>query len=234
MRPLRRAAIPALLLAAAGCRHALPPAPLPADWLTLVRPPRPFAALYRFSCCGRRDLVLTVRGDERAVAVSVAIPPGGAALAAWVDAEGGWVYRAKERCREPLPQGMLPLSASAALPLDPGMTALLLSGLLPEGTRELPGEMGWVGAAGRNLWWRARVAGPEAHWTRMIVGRNGEADPLVVAERREPETDPGLVPHDLVLKAGSVKAELTLREWRSSDPAAPPGWMSAPACGAGS
>jgi hypothetical protein len=68
----------------------------------------------------------------------------------------------------------------------------------------------------------------------LIVGRNGEAGPLVVAERREPGTDPGLVPHDLVLKAGSVKAELTLREWRSSDPAAPPAWMSAPGCGAGS
>ncbi len=230
MRPFGSAAIPALLLAVAGCRHALPPAPLPPDWQALVRQPQPFAAMYRFSCCGHRDLVLTVRGDEHALAVAVAVPPGGTALAAWVGTDGGWLNRVKERCRERLPRGVLPLSATASLPLDPELATLLLSGLLPAGARELPGQQGWVEASSGAFWWRARVEGPEPHWTRVIVGRVGEGTPLVVAERK----DPGTLPHTFTLTAGSVTADLALQEWRVSDPPAPPGWVSAPVCGGGS
>ncbi len=231
MRPPRSAAIPALLLVAAACRHVTPAAPLPADWQVLVRAPQPFAALYRFSCCGRRDLVLTVRGDGHALALGVTVPPGGIALAAWVEQDGGWVWRAKETCREPLPKGVLPLSATASLPLDPGMASLLLSGLLPDGAHETAGQQGWVEAAGGAFWWRARVEGPEPHWTRVVIGRVGEAGAVLVADRRDAG---GALPHTLALKAGSIKADLVLREWRPSDPPSPPPWASGPACEAGS
>jgi hypothetical protein len=229
VRPLRSAAIPVLLLAAAGCRHALPPVPLPPDWQALVKEPRPFAALYRFSCCGHSDLILTLRGDGRALSLAVAAPPGGTVLAAWVSADGGWLDHVNERCREPLPGGVLPLSTKASLPLDPELAALLLSGALPSGARELSGQLGWVEATSGAFWWRARVEGPQPHWTRVVIGRMGEGAPLVTAVR----SDRTALPHALTLTAGSVKAELALQVWREAETPAPPGWLSAPVCGGG-
>ena len=67
-------------------------------------------------------------------------------MAAWVEGAGGWVNRVKEGCREPLPKGVLPVSASSSLPLDPDLATLLLTGMLPPGARELPELPGWVEA----------------------------------------------------------------------------------------
>jgi hypothetical protein len=226
----RSAALLAALVVAAGCRHAVPPsAPLPAGWQALVVAPRAFSALYRFSCCGHRGLVLTVRGDGESLALSVAVPPGGTALAAWVGPGGGFVERVKQGCREALPPGVLPLAAGASLPIDPALAALLLSGLLPAGTRELPELPGWVEAASGGLAWRARVTGPEPHWTQVLLTRVGDATPAMSVVRTD---EGGRVPHRLVLTAGTVEADLDLQAWRPSGAPAPPAWLTAPECGA--
>lgn len=225
----RSAALLAALVVAAGCRHAVPPsAPLPAGWQALVVAPRAFSALYRFSCCGHRGLVLTVRGDGDSLALSVAVPPGGTALAAWVGPGGGFVERVKQGCREALPPGVLPLAAGASLPIDPALAALLLSGLLPAGARELPELPGWVEAASGGLAWRARVTGPEPHWTRVLLTRVGDATPAMSVVRTD---EGGRVPHRLVLTAGTVEADLDLQAWRPSGAPAPPAWLTAPECG---
>jgi hypothetical protein len=237
VRPHRRAAILALLLAAAGCRHALPPAPLPTDWQKLVVQPRPFAAIYRLSCCGYRDLVLAVRADSERLSLTIAVPPGGTAMAAWVEGAGGWVHRVKEHCREPLPKGVLPVSASAALPLDAELATLLLSGLLPGGAHELPEMPGWVEATAGGFLWRARVEDPGPHCTRVLVTRPGEQKLVLLADLEAPRSlVPGVlrVPRALSLVAGSVKAKLVLEAWQLSDAPSPPEWLSVPLCGGGS
>ena len=235
MRLHRKAAIVVLLLAAAGCRHAARPGPLPPDWQTLVSEPRPFAALYRFSCCGYRDLVLTVRTDGKRLSLTVAVPPGGTALSAWVESDGGWLRRAKEGCREPLPKGVLPVSASSSLPLDPRLATLLLTGLLPSDARELPELPGWVEATASGFSWRARVEGPEPRCTRVLVTHPGKESALLDAELESaPSRVSGVMPmpRAIQLVAGSVKAELILQAWQTSEPPAPPPWLSAPVCGA--
>ena len=226
----RNAALLAVLAVAVGCRHAVPPpTPLPAGWRVLAAAPRAFSALYRLACCGHRGLVLTVRGDGERLSLAVAVPPGGTALAAWVEPGGGFVERMKEGCREALPPGVLPVSADASLPIDPTLAALLLSGLLPAAARELPGMPGWVEATSGGLAWRAQVEGPEPHWTRVQLTRAGDGAPTMTAVRSD---DGGTVPHRLVLKAGSVEASLELQAWRPSAPPAPPDWLAAPVCGA--
>jgi hypothetical protein len=225
----------ALLLAAAGCRHAAPPAPLPPEWQTLVATPRPFAALYRLSCCGYRDLILTVRAGDRRLALTVAVPPGGTTMAAWIDGAGGWLNRVKEGCREPLPKGVVPVSASASLPLDPDWAMLLLAGMLPPGTRELPELPGWVEATTEALIWRARVEGPEPHCTRVLLTRTDGGEPVLVAALKSPlgyTAGVSTLPRGLSLVAGSVKVELTLQAWQTGEPPASPPWLSAPICGA--
>lgn len=235
MHPHRSATIVLLLLAAAGCRHAAPPGPLPQGWQTLVAAPRNFAALYRFSCCGHRDLVLTARAGDGRLSLSVAVPPGGTALAVWVAGEGGWVNRVREGCREPLQKDVLPVSASSSLPLDARLVALLLTGLLPRGAREMPELPGWVEATTEGYLWRARVEGPEPHCTRVLVARAGDENPLLVADIESPLGSASGVPsmpRALSLVAGSVKAELTLQAWQTSEAPSPPSWLSAPVCGA--
>jgi hypothetical protein len=234
VRRLRRAGILALLLAGAACRHAAPPAPLPDDWQTLVAEPSSFAALYRLTCCGHRDLILTVRSGVDTLSLTVVIPPGGTALAVWVDGEGGWLDRAKEGCRERLPRGVLPLSATASLPLEPQLTAVLLSGLLPPGSHELPEVAGWVEATTGGFTWRARVAGPPPHCTRVVVTRVGEEKPALVADLESPpRSAPGIasLARSLSLKAGSLRAELELRSWHTAEAPSLPPWLSAPVCG---
>jgi hypothetical protein len=211
----RNAALVMLVLvgAGAGCRHApTPAAPLPQDWRSLAQPPAGFAALYRFSCCGQRNLVLAVRSGGDRLSISVAVPPGGTSMSVWFAGDEGWVQRVKERCREPLPKGMIPLSKDAALPLDPGLAARLLSGLLPEDAHEEPMTPGWVEASNERFTWRARIEGPPARCTRILVFRHGEERPM--------------------LEAGSQRAEMVLQEWHSADPPQPPGWLALPDCGA--
>lgn len=234
MRLHRKAAILVLLLAAAGCRHAAPPGPLPPDWQTLVSEPRPFAALYRFSCCGYRDLILTVRADGERLLLTVAVPPGGTALSAWVESDGGWSRRAKEGCRESLAKGVLPVSANSWLPLDARLATLLLAGLLPSGARELPELPGWVEATTSGLSWRARIEGPEPHCTRVRVASPGKENALLDAELESaPSRVSGVMPmpRAISLVAGSVKAELILQAWQTSEPPPPPPWLSIPVCG---
>lgn len=205
-----------------------PPAPLPSDWSSLVRAPAPFTALYKLACCGQRGLLLAVRGGGGRVALSVAGPLGGVAAGAWVTGGQGWVERVKERCRKPLPFGMIPLSGGAALPLDADMAASLLSGLLPEGLHELPEAPGWVEGTVGGLRWRARVEGPHPHCTRVVAFRSGEAAPVLVADMRDPM---GVVPAAITFTAGAQKAELELQEWRPGEPPQAPAWLSLPACG---
>lgn len=231
MRPRRSAALLLLILAAAGgCRHLAPPAPLPADWQSLVAEPRPFSALYRLSCCGYRGLVLGVRADGERLSLTVAVPPGGAALAAWVGPDGGWVHRVKEGCRDPLPAGVLPISAKSSLPLDTRLAAMLLSGLLPADAREVRQAPGWVEASTSGLRWQARVEGPQPHLRRLVVTRAGETTPMLTADIRE---STGRVPAGLRITAGPEEAELVIQAWRVGDPPAPPPWLSAPVCGGG-
>ncbi|HUK12257.1 MAG TPA: hypothetical protein VLW17_03060 [Thermoanaerobaculaceae bacterium] len=226
------AALVALVAAGAlsGCRSAAPVSPVPTNWPELALPVRPFAALYRLSCCGQRNLVLAVRGDGERLSLSVAVPPGGAVLAAWLDRGQGWVERAKEGCREALPQGVLPLSAKASLPLDPGLAGRLLSGLLPAGSRVDAAATGWVEATTAELSWRALVEGPDPHCARVVVGRPGGGKPLLDATLGDPR---GRVPGSIALKAGSVKAELALQSWREADPPPAPSWLASPICGGG-
>jgi hypothetical protein len=231
----RRAAILALLLAGVGCRHAAPPVPVPSGWEVLVGTPRSFAALYRLACCGHRDLILTVRAGDGRLLLNVAVPPGGTAMAAWVEDAGGWVNRVKDGCREALPTGVLPVSPSSFLPLDARLTSLLLAGLLPPGARELPELPGWVEATADGFLWRARIEGPEPHCTRVVVARPGEEKPVLVAELESPlgpASDAPTLARGLSLVAGSVKAKLTLQAWHPDAPPSSPPWLSAPVCGA--
>jgi hypothetical protein len=151
-------------------------------------------------------------------------------MAAWIEGEGGWVHRVKRHCREPLPKGVLPVSARAALPLNAALATLLLSGLLPEGAHELPGMPGWVEAAGDGFLWRARVEGPDPHCTQVVVTRPGEQKLVLRADMGAPgKVVP--VPRTLSLVAGSVNAKLILETWRVSEGPSPPGWLSVPVCG---
>jgi hypothetical protein len=175
-------------------------------------------------------MILTARGDAHALSLAVAAPPGGTVLAAWVTSSGGWVNRGKGGCREALPEGVLPLTAKASLPLDPELAAVLLSGLLPAGARELSAREGWVESSTGAYRLRAQVAGPEPHWTRLVVGRAGQAAPLLEAVR---SGGGGVVPQELRIAAGQVKAELALRVWNAGPRPEPPVWLSAPVCGGG-
>ncbi len=231
MRPRHRAAALLVLLAAAGagCRHAaVPPAPLPEDWRSLVREPAPFAALYRLEAGGQRNLVLTARGGGGGLSLTVAVPPGGAALAVWVADDAGWVERVKERCREPLPHGAIPLGGGAALPLDARLATLLLSGLAPDGAHEAAGAPGWVEATAGDLVWRAHVEGPPAVCTRVVITGRGGA-PLLAADLG---SHVGRVPGTLRVETGSERAEMKLQEWHLAEAPAPPAWLSLAACGA--
>jgi len=230
VRPHRSAALLVALASAAGagCRHAAaPPAPLPADWRSLAHDPAPFAALYRLAVGGQRNLILTVRGGAGRLALTVAVPPGGAALAVWVAGDEGWVERVKERCREPLPRGTIPLPGDASLPLDAHLAALLLSGLVPAVAREAPGAPGWVAAGVGDLEWRARIEGTPAVCTRAAV-MDASGRTVFEADLSSPV---GSVPGGLVVAAGSQRAEMTLQEWHVAEPPGPPAWRSLPPCG---
>ena len=232
MRRRRSAVLLAAALAAAGagCRHApAPAASLPSDWRSLARPPAPFAALYRLECCGQRNLVLAVRSAADRMSVSVAVPPGGVAVSVWFESGHGWVQRARERCREPLPEGSIPVPKGGSLPLDPALAARVLSGVLPERARELPAAPGWVETTDGGVTWRARVEGAPARCTRVVVLRSGEERPILEAELG---SHAGQVPKTLALTAGSQTAELALVEWHASGALQAPAWLAAPECGA--
>ncbi len=229
MRAPRSAAPLLALLAAAGagCRHAaVAPGPLPAGWRSLAHDPAPFAALYRLAAGGQRDLVLTVRGDGARLSLTVAVPPGGAALSVWLGGGEGWLERVKERCRERLPGGEIPLGRDAVLPLDAHLAALLLSGLVPSGAREDADAPGWVEAAVGDVLWRARIEGSPAVCNRVVIAESAGRT-LLEAELKSPV---GSVPGALVVTAGSQRAEMTLQRWRVAEAPQPPPWLAGPQC----
>lgn len=215
-----------LSVVAAGCRHAAPPSVLPADWASLVAPIVPFAAMYRFECCQHRNLVAVVRGDGRALLVSIAAPPRGVVLEAWLSGEEGTLTRTSGRCTEALPSGRLPIGDGADLPLDASLAAFLLSGRLPAGVSPLPDRTGWVGGGGESqIAWR--VAGSPPRIIGVEVSADGEARPLLSGTLSEHH---GRVPGRLRLEAEGKHLELELVEWRVGEPVAAPAWLAAPPC----
>jgi hypothetical protein len=221
--PTRKAAVVVAVLLA-GCRHLAPPSALPSGWESLVRPAPTFAALYRMQCCRRGSMLATVRGDGENLAVSVTVPPGVVAVEAWLSGTAGWL-RGKG-CKVVLPAGEIPLSHDASLPLSAPLAALLLAGDLPAGSRETPGEKGWVEAAGDGWWLRARIeTGPRC--TRVLLGRPGDVKAvLVVALSDHRDRLPGRI----TLRSDAADADLSLVEWHSPAAAPPPAWLGEPAC----
>ncbi len=230
MRSRRSAALLVTLLAGlAACRHVRPArGPLPQDWRSLARTTAPFAALYRFACCGQRNMVLAVRGGPDRVSISVTVPPGSAAMAAWFEGGRGWVQRPRERCRDPLSEGAIPLPGGSQLPLDAAVAARILSGLVAPDARELPLMPGWVESSDERFTWRAEIEGPPAHCVRIVVYPHGGSRPALTAELGSPA---GRVPGSVAVTAGSQRAEMVLEEWRPAEPPQPPGWLSLPVCG---
>lgn len=224
-RSNRRAGLVAALGLSAACAHVERSAPLPSDWLRLVEPASPFAALYSLDCCGQRGLLATVRSDAEHLSVSVAVPPGGVALDAWLDAASGSMTRNRGKCRETLPRGRMPISREHTVPLDAALAAVVLSGTLPAGSRAIADAEGWVESTAAGVTFRARVDGPQPHVTR-IVSEAGEDGAMTIdlAEHH------GRLPGKLEIAAGRDRAVLTLVEWRPAAAPAPPRWLSAPAC----
>lgn len=185
----------------------------------------PFAALYSLDCCGQRGLLATVRADGAHLAVSVAVPPGGVALDAWLDGEAGFMTRDRGKCREALPPGQLPISREHTVPLGAAMAALVLSGRLPSGSLATAGADGWVESTAAGATVHARVEGPKPHVTRLTIGDDaGGAVTINLAEHH------GRVPGRLEIVAGRNRALLTLVEWRPAEAPAAPKWLSAPVC----
>jgi hypothetical protein len=216
------------VIVVSACRSLAPQAPLPPDWRELATPPSPFAALYRLSCCGERNLVLTVRGDAARLSVTVVVPPGGTAVAAWIEGGRGWVRRPGQGCREALPPGVLPLSQKASIPLDPELALLILSGVLPPDAREMPDAPGWVEGSVSGLWWRARVEATGPRCTHVVVGRAGAEKALLTATLSGAH---GRTPERVDLKAPGLKVRLDLQAWRDAGSPSPPTWIADPPCG---
>jgi len=214
--------------AALACRGAAPAAaPLVPGGVALpFGEPRPFAALYRLACCGQRDLLVTVRADGRTLSVAVASGPAGVVLEAWLTADGGSLRAGGERCRHEVAAGALPLPGSTALPVDPRLAALLLSGTLPREARPEPGAGGWLVAPAGDLASRWRVA--EGVVTGSEV-REAATRRLLVAV--DLDGHHGRVPGRLGYRAGSERGELRLVEWRAAPAPAEPAWLAWRPCG---
>ncbi|MGE5235467.1 MAG: hypothetical protein ACM3O7_03845 [Acidobacteriota bacterium] len=231
MKRSTRAAGAAVLLTAlaTGCRHMEVATPLPADWGSLIAPPVAFAALYRLDCCRLTNLLATIRSDGSHLRVSVAAPPGGTVLDAWLTTGNGWLTRNGGRCTQTLPPDTLPLAEGRLLPLDVGTAAFVLSGRLPAGAAPRPGEPGWV-SVGRGpveLAWR--VGGSPPRCTAFEMRRAATGELLIRGELADHH---GRVPGTLRFEIGSEDIGLELAEWQPGvEPVQPP-WTGAPSCGA--
>lgn len=212
-----------------GCRLASPPAPLPADWRVLVLPAVPYRALYRLSCCGRRDLVVALRGSAAAVHLSVAAPPAGSLLEVWIDGSRAEILDGERRCRAAVAAGALPLAPELSLPLAPATLAVLVSGRLPPAA-PLDARPGWVEAAVDGARLAVRVAGSPPRTTglelRTREGTGAGLTATLSAHR-------GLVPGVLELEAGGRSLRLELQAWAQGVEPVPPPWLAAPECGGG-
>lgn len=214
-----------------GCRHAALPTPLPADWATLVLPAPSYRALYRLSCCGRRDLVAALRGSAGVVHLSVAAPPAGSLVEAWLEGRSGALLDVERRCRIVLPPGELPLGRELSLPLAPGALALLVSGRLPAAVVPVSGRPGWVEGPVDGAVLRVRVAGSPPRATALEVAGQGGSGPLLAAVM---SAHRGLVPGVLDVQVGERALHLELQVWEQGAPPGPPAWGALPPCGGAS
>lgn len=214
-----------LVLLAAGCRSAVVDRPLSPAWVELARPPAPFAALYRLTCCGQRQLPTVVRSEGGRLAVSVSIPPGGVAWEAWFDADGGVVRSRGDRCVSEFPAGRVPLPGGATLPVDALLWATLLAGRLPPGVTPVEGRPGWlVGSVGRGRL-AARCAGEPPRCLEIRLDEDELPGVVVRFDRHH-----GRVPGRIRAAAGRERLVLELAEWGPSSAVTAPEWSAWPRC----
>lgn len=190
-------------------------------------PAVPYRALYRFSCCGRRDLLAALRGDAGSLHVSVAAPPGGVLLEAWVAGPDGVLLDSERRCRVTLPAGRLPLTAELSLPLAPAALAVLASGRLPAGASPIEDRPGWVQAPVDGGWLHARVGGSPPRLSAVEIKHEQEPDSRLVAVLTAHR---GLVPGVLEVRVGERTLHFELQVWEQGTPPPPPGWLAMPLC----
>lgn len=212
---------------AAGCRHAATVAELPEGWAELAERTPPFQALYRLDCCGRRNMVVSLRAGDGAVLVGVAVPPGGVALEVWSAPADSAMLDRRAGCRLPLPPGVLPLASGQLLPIPPQVLAGVLSGRLPVDARSLERRPGWVAWQGDAVWLQALVTGPPPRIALVELRRPGERSTTVGFQVLSHQ---GRLPARCVVQAEGERMTLTLQSWRTAAPPAPPDWLSAPLC----
>ncbi len=224
----RASTVGATLLAgvALACSHVAPAPPERSRGVAPTGEPRPFAALYRLSCCRQNELLVTARGDGERLSVSVAAGPAGTVVEVWLEGEMAWLRNGGERCVRSLPPNTLPLAGGAVLPLDPRLAALLLGGTVPADAQPSRQDSGWLVATARGVTASWLVAGDVV--TRVAVTRTGESAPALAATLSEHH---GRVPGRLVFRSGSESGELRLVEWRSAAPPQRPAWTASPPCG---
>jgi len=218
--------VAAAVLAAVGCRHvAAPPAPV-GDWRVLVEPVKPFAAVYRLACCGRRGLIAAIRGDGSSLLVAISAPPAGEIVQAWVVSGRVDVFWSRDRCHQDLPGGFLPLDRVARLALEPAVLAMALSGRLPGDAHAVDGLADWVAGRVGGVPIRARLAGDPPRLVRIEVPSAGDRPAATIdcADHR------ARVPGTLVIASGAEHVELRLASWRGGNPPEAPAWLDRPVC----
>lgn len=214
------------LLFAGGCRSVAVEVPLSPRWEELVTPPPRFAALYRLSCCGQRQLPAVVRGDGDALAVAVALPPAGVAWEAWFQGSQGVSRRRGEACVTELPLGEVALPGGGRLPLDASLWGTLLAGRLPPSVKPLAGQPGWVASEvgeGRLL---ARCGGEPPRCNAALLEQGGRRVLDLRLDRHH-----GRVPGRVHAIAGKERVLLELAEWGPGTALTAPEWVSWPRCG---
>jgi hypothetical protein len=200
---------------------------MPADWRHLAEPAPAFAALYRLSCCGRSNLLATLRCGSERMSLEVVAPPGAKVLDAWFDGDRGWIVWRGQECRSKLPPGQLPLADDAALPLDVGLVALVLSGHVPSSSVEEQGRSGWVASVRGDTLVRARLLGAPARCAEIVLARVGDSSTLAHARlSQHHEWLPGTVR----ITAGDQTVELELVSWRGITTPEPPSWLARTEC----
>jgi hypothetical protein len=218
----------AVALLMQGCAHVRPAEPLPTAWHELAGGAPPFAALYRLDCCHLTNLVATVRDDGEHMRVTVAAPPTGAVLDAWLTTAGGLLTRNGGRCVEALPPGELPLAGGRRIPLDIEVAGLVLAGRVAAGAIPLAGAPGWVSSRHGAFELAWQIAGSPARCVSFEMRRNGAHHVVIHGSLADHH---GRVPGRLVLEVGGERISLELEEWRPGVSLAIPSWLDARPCG---
>jgi len=224
-RPSCRPYLFVLALLVAGCRSAGVHPPLPTNWMDLTRPPAPFAALYRLTCCGQRQLPAVVRSAGERLWVAVSLPPGGVAWEAWFDATGGVAKARGDRCLSQLSSGRVVLPGGTTLSVEAPLWAALLAGRLPPGMAPVEGSPGWVVGIVEGGRLAARCGGEPVR-CQEVRFRGAEGPELVVRLDRHH----GPVPGRLRATAGRQRVVLELAEWGPGTELLAPAWLSWPPC----